>query len=646
MRTFRLATVASLAITPAMALSQQPDSLPRVIITATRVDTTLGRNISASSVIDRAAIERSGARDVAELLRLVPGISIARSGGPGAQSSLFLRGGESDYVRVLIDGVQVNDPGGAIDLAWLSVDDVERIEVVRGPASVLYGTDAVTGVIQLFTRRGTDPTAAGEIAGGSYGHRIVRGNVAGGSSRLNFTVGAASESSDGVLEFNSDYSRDVLSAALQSRPSSRTRIEASLRAVNDEYHYPTDGAGAVVDRNAFRDNQRLIGTVSFAQRFAERVRGELSLSLMNSSGKDNDQQDSPADTTGFYYYDALTEVSRRTVDARVHLMLTPSSVLTIGGELVRELQEGNDSSNFSFERSDFDENRHNGAVYAQWLAEHGPFSMTVGGRYDDNNTFGSFSTARAGIAWRAWRGGTLRLTGGNAFKAPTFYETFNTAFSFGNPDLVPERSRSWEAGIRQESSDGRLAIGATWFDQRFRDMIQFAYLNSQVPNYFNVAAASARGLELDGAARISPKARVDATTTLLSTRVDDAGLQSGDDATFVEGNRLLRRPPIVSTVSLAFDVARNTTAGLSLTYTGERDDRDFSSFPATPVVLPAWTRVDVSLTQPLAFGWSRGRFELVARVENLFGAGYEEIVNYPAPGRSLTIGLRAASLRR
>jgi len=139
---------------------------------------------------------------------------------------------------------------------------------------------------------------------------------------------------------------------------------------------------------------------------------------------------------------------------------------------------------------------------------------------------------------------------------------------------------------------------------------------------------------------------VDATTTLLSTRVDDAGLQSGDDATFVEGNRLLRRPPIVSTVSLAFDVARNTTAGLSLTYTGERDDRDFSSFPATPVVLPAWTRVDVSLTQPLAFGWSRGRFELVARVENLFGAGYEEIVNYPAPGRSLTIGLRAASLRR
>jgi vitamin B12 transporter len=138
------ALLAIVAIAPVAIGAQQTDSLRRVIITATRVDTTLGRNIGASSVIDRAAIERSGARDVAELLRLVPGISIARSGGPGAQSSLFLRGGESDYVRVLIDGVQVNDPGGAIDLAWLSVDDVERIEVVRGPASVLYGTDAVT----------------------------------------------------------------------------------------------------------------------------------------------------------------------------------------------------------------------------------------------------------------------------------------------------------------------------------------------------------------------------------------------------------------------------------------------------------------------------------------------------------------------
>jgi len=159
-----IALILLTAVAPAAAHSQQQDSLPRVVITATRVDVPAGAAISASTIIDRELIDRSGVRDVAELLRLVPGISVARSGGPGAQSSLFLRGGENDYVRVLIDGVQVNDPGGAIDLAWLSVDDVDRVEVVRGPASVLYGTDAVTGVVQLFTRRGS-ASAAGRSGG-------------------------------------------------------------------------------------------------------------------------------------------------------------------------------------------------------------------------------------------------------------------------------------------------------------------------------------------------------------------------------------------------------------------------------------------------------------------------------------------------
>jgi vitamin B12 transporter len=176
-------------------------------------------------------------------------------------------------------------------------------------------------------------------------------------------------------------------------------------------------------------------------------------------------------------------------------------------------------------------------------------------------------------------------------------------------------------------------------------MIQFAFLDAQIPNYFNVAAASARGLELEASGRLSSSVRLGATTTLLKTRVDDAGLQSGDDATFVEGNRLLRRPGVMSTLSVEMDVTGNTTGGLFLTHTGERDDRDFATFPATPVVLPAWTRVDLAVTQHLG-SWTGGQFDLTARVENLLGADYEEIVNYPAAGRSLTIGLRAATLRR
>lgn len=632
----------AIALAP-VAVAAQQDSLPRVVITATRVATASGSGISASTIIDRAFIERSGVRDVAELLRLVPGVTVARSSGPGSQSSLFLRGGENDYVRVLIDGVPVNDPGGAMDLAWLSTDDVDRIEVVRGPASVLYGTDAVTGVVQLFTRRGSTTAADGEIATGRYGHRLVRGNASTGTERVNLTIGGSGERSDGILPFNSDYVRELMSAAVRVTPGVATRLEASIRAVHDEYHFPTDGAGDVVDSNAFRDNRRLMSSVTVAQTFSTRVNAELGFTAMNSRGRDENLADSPGDSVGFHYYDALTSVRRRTLDARVNVLASRMSVVTVGAETVREAQRGNDSSNFSFDRSQFVADRRNHAVYAQWLSDHGRLSLTAGARYDDNNTFGAFRTARAGFSVRSWTGGTVRATIGTAFKAPTFFESFNTAFSTGNADLDPERSRSWEVGLRHSSADGRLALGTTWFDQHFRDMIQYAFVSPELPNYFNVAAASASGLELEAALRPIARLRLGANVTLLRTRVDDAGLQTGESATFVDGNRLLRRPSIMASANMGLDLPSSATTDLAVTHTGRRDDRDFSTFPATPVALPAWTRVDVGFTRPFDLG---ARFDLRVRVENLLGAGYEEIARYPAAGRSLTIGLRAATLRR
>jgi vitamin B12 transporter len=633
-----------LAALSAALPAQSPDSLSRVVITATRVDTPTGAGVSATTVIDRSHIERSGIRDVADLLRAVPGVSIARSGGPGAQSSVFLRGGENDYVRVLVDGVPVNDPGGAIDLAWLSVDDVERIEVVRGPASVLYGTDAVSGVIQLFTRRPLHKSLGAEVAAGRYGHRLARAEVASGSDRLAVALGGARETSDGILPFNSEYERDVLSAALVVRPGPATRLDLSVRNVSDEYHFPTDGAGAVGDSNAFRDTRRLIAASTFSHAVSARLRGELSFTAMNIRGSDSNLQDSPGDTTGFYHYDALTMVRRRSADGRVHFLLGPS-VFTLGGELVREAQRGNDSSNFSFERSRFVADRHNTAVYGQWLSEFGPFSVSVGGRYDENNTFGSFRTGRAGVAWKAWPGGAIRVSAGTAFKAPTFFESFNTAFSIGNERLNPERSRSWEAGARHVTRGGRLTVAANWFDQRFRDMIQYAFVSTELPNYFNVAAASARGLEVEASAIVTSQVRLGATSTFLRTRVDDAGMQTGDAATFVEGHRLLRRPSIISTATASFVLPGSATLDATLTRTGTRDDRDFATFPATPVVLPSWTRFDVAMTRPIVRDLNGTRLDLAFRLENVFGAQFEEIANYPAPGRSLTISVRAASLR-
>lgn len=640
---FPTALAAAASLVAGTAAAQKPDSasLPAVVVTATRVDGTVGAGILAASVLDRATLERLGVRDVSEALRLVTGVSIVRSGGAGAQTSIFLRGGENDFVRVLLDGVPLNEPGGAVDLAWLSLDDVERIEVVRGPASVLYGSDAVSGVVQVFTRRGDGATSAeAGLATGRYEMLATRGTVTLGSRAGGLLLGASRERSDGILPFNNGYDRAVVTGSAQLRPAGATTAGISIRRVQDEYHFPTDGAGHVEDRNALRRGRRLVTSATLGQVLTGRVRGELTVAAMDGRGTDDDRADSPADTTGFYHYDANTAVRRRLVDARLHLGTGPAALITLGAELSRESQHGDDSSNYSATRSNFAARRRTLAAYGQWLADLGPLSVTAGVRQDDNDVFGTFRTWRGGLALRGWRGGTLRATAATAFKAPTFLETFTTAFSTGNGDLAPERSRSWEVGAQQRVLGGRLEVAATWFDQRFRDLIQYAFVSPELPNYFNVAAASARGLEAEATMQVAPRLRAAANATFLRTRVEDEGLQSGEAATFVRGGRLLRRPGLAASGTVQLGLPGRAAVDLAIRHTGDRDDRDFSTFPATPVTLPAYTRVDVGFTGPASAEWTGGELQFQLRLENVLGARYQEVANYPAPGRALTVGLR------
>jgi vitamin B12 transporter len=627
---------------PAIA-AQQPDStiLPRVVVTATRVDAPIAARVPAVTVLDGQLLRLAGVRDVAEALRLVPGVAIVRSGGPGAITSLFMRGGESDYVKVLVDGVPVNDPGGAVDLAWLSLDNVDRIEVVRGPASVLYGSDAVAGVVQIFTRRGSGRLAVdGELAAGSYGSRRWElQSSASRSDRGNLALGAAGQHTDGHLAFNSSYDQQTISwqgALLLGR---RTSLASSARYSDDEFHYPTDGAGRVVDRNAFRRDRRALAQATLGHDFGKGWRLEASLAGLDGRGRNDDAPDGPADSSGFYAYFSDSHLLRRSATAQLHWLRGERSALTLGAEWSLERLRSSDSSNYSSAWSQFRGQRHNRAAYLQWLASAGRLSFSAGARYDDNDTFGAFRTARAGVAIDLWKGGTLRLAGGTAFKAPTFYETFNTAFSLGNPLLRPERSLSWEGGVRQQLAAG-LAVAVDAFSQRFRDLIQYTYRSPNDPNYFNVARAAARGIEVEASWIPSRLWRASVAATFLHTRVDDAGFDSGPGATFVQGNRLLRRPDRLLSTTLVATPGRSTSVALTARYVGERDDRDFSSFPAKPVVLPSYLRLDGNLVQQLGHLGSHP-MSLTLRVENILGRGYQEVANFALPGRTVTIGLRS-----
>jgi vitamin B12 transporter len=262
---------------------------------------------------------------------------------------------------------------------------------------------------------------------------------------------------------------------------------------------------------------------------------------------------------------------------------------------------------------------------------------------DENERFGTFWTWRAAALAFVSPTTRVRASAGSGFKEPSFFENFDSPFSVGNPDLRPERTFGVEAGIEQELVRGIARVGLTGFVQRFRDLIQFTFVPPEPggPNYFNVAAANANGLEALLEAGSGP-VRGSLSYTRLWTEVTDAGFDAGEAATFVEGERLLRRPDDAVRGDLETMVAGRARLGATLTWAGPRDDIRFGQFPEPNqrVELPSYTTLDLSGVVTVLPG-RRGRpsLELTARVENVFDEQYEQSVGFPARGRGVFVGV-------
>jgi vitamin B12 transporter len=597
-------------------------------------------------VLSGADLRARGITRVADALREVPGLHIVQSGSYGGATSLFLRGGQSNYTKVLIDGVPANLPGGSYDLAFLTTDNVERIEIVRGPASVLYGSDAVSGVIQIFTRRGGGPTSATASArGGSYGTFDGDAGVAGGSARAGFSADVAHHASSGLLPENNEFRNTVASALLRVRPDDHSDARLTARYSDGAFHYPTDGSGAVVPfQQARRLDRRLTVGLDAGRFFTSRVEGRVALADNELRARSVDDPTAPADTQRFYSRTTTTD-RRRSGDARLNVYVTPSNVLTAGTELSQQSELSSGTSQFQRfapSATSFDERRQNAAYYAQWVGTAGDaLSYTASGRVDDNNRFGTFGTYRLGLGYTLPSGTRVRGAVGTSFKEPLFSEQFNTSFTTGNPDLEPERAGTWEAALEQSFLAGRGRVGATYFDQRFRNLIQYRSTpqgSPAGPNYFNVADARANGVELEGSVADVAGATVRAAYTYLHTRVNDAGF--GASGTFVLGERLLRRPRHTASLTVARAIATRASASATVNYVGERDDRDFSAFPAHPVVLGGYATVDAAGEVRLFQAGRGGSVAVTGRIENALDRRYQGVFNFAAPGRTILVGAR------
>lgn len=657
-RNLQFALVMAFA-SPLMAQEPARDTarISPVVVTATRTPISQGALPVAVTILTAEELRAKGITTVADALMDLSSASVVQSGSTGAQTSLFLRGGESKYVKVLIDGVAANDPGGSYDFGSLTTDNIDRIEIVRGPASVIHGADAVTGVVHVITRRGAgaprtelelrsgvgtrDDVASGTRQGGSV--RTMDANVAlfGGLTSGSYSMGLARHQSTGLYEQNNHYQNNVFSGRLQFAPSAATDLRFSLRYNDYRFNYPTSGGGTVVDRNVYRAEDRVILGIEAERRLSSSFSSVLALSASVNDGGTDDQFDLP-DSNSFVSHD---KTRRRGAELRFQYQPTAKAAVSFGAQAEQQdirSQFQSYSSFGPFTALSRAARRNTGAYAEVVVSPTASITATAGVRVDDNQQFGTFGTGRVGLSWKAASATRLRATVGNAFREPTFLENFSTGFVTGNPGLEPERTTSVDAGVEQDVFGGRVQVAVTGFAQRFTNMIDYEPTATACDySYCNVAKATSRGVELEARGRVHRALSAGLGATFLKTRVVEPGFDSGAGGLYRRGQPLIRRPERKVTGDLSYRGAGPFSATVRVLAVGVREDRDFRLFPAGPVMLPSYERIDLSGEYQLR-RFARAESAITARIENVTDRKYQNAYNFLAPRRTMSLGVRTA----
>lgn len=617
-------------------LAEASQREPVIVVTANRTAQPIERVGQSITVIDSAEIERRQTQAVADILRTVPGVSITRNGGIGTSTSVFIRGAESDQTVALVDGIKLNDPsspGGGFNFGNLLIGNIERIEVLRGPSSVLWGSLAIGGVINMITRQPTDNLNVN--LRGEYGYRDTGqlvGNVAGKAGPLSASVGAGYFRTDGISAFSEarggvekdgyeNYGANGnVNLALSDWLSVDARGWYSEGRVNiDGFPPPSFAFGDVNEESRTRE---IVGYTGVnAALFDGRFRNRLGYAYTDTRRR-SIALDGPATET-FAGHGRNERIEYQGIfDIADGWQLT--------GGLERETSRFS-SSSFgavpSIGRARID------SVYAQIVASPvAGLTLTGGVRHDDHNRFGSATTFGAsGVYAISQTGTTLRASYAEGFKAPSLFQLQS---EYGNQLLLPERSKGWDAGFTQDLVEGRLQASATYFRRTSDDLIIF--ISCPLPRtgicagrpsgtYDNVSKARAEGVEIG--LMMQP---VDALRLQANYTYTDATNRSPGNANF--GRQLVRRPQHSVTALIDYRWGFGLETGVTLTHVGANFDNANNSRKVEGYVL-ADLRAAFPLTE---------RVEIYGRVENLFDERYESVFRYGSPGRAGYVGVRLA----
>jgi vitamin B12 transporter len=618
------------------ALLQKPRH--DVVVTATRIETPSKEVASSITVITRADLARANRSTVLDVLEDVVGTAAVRSGGIGAAASIMLRGGNSEHTLVLLDGVEINDPmnpSRSCDLAHVALDQVERIEVLRGPQSTLFGSDALGGVINIITRTGEGrPNLSLYGSTGSLSTVETRLGISGASRRISYSLGTAYLRSGGIsaadkaLAGNAEkdgYRSLSLTGRAGLKLGQNLDLDLTVRGLLTRSEIDNFGGPFGDDPNSSQRYDSLFARTQLRGLFGNgRWESKLGAAVIRSKRLNDNPVDGahPSDSEKGSFRSGLLKV-----DWQNNVFLHPSNTLTFGAEY--EAERG--SSEYRSESlwgpfvSEFPvRNAGDLGIYVQDQVRFGGwFFATTGVRIDSHSRSGTVFTYRLAPAWFIARtGAKLKATLGTGFKSPSLYQLYAppTAWGpIGNESLRPEESTGWDAGLEQDLAGGRTRLGATYFRNSFRNLVSF----DNIHGYVNVGRAETKGVELTVETAPSAALSLMASYTRLSAKDKGTGLD------------LLRRPKDKFSAGLNWNPLPKFNLGLKFSRVGNRSDLDFNTWPSAPLTLRPYTLLDANISYAVV-----PRTVFFFRFDNILNQRYEMIYGYGTPGLCIYAGIK------
>ena len=598
-RLFAISTI-PFCIGFALAARAQEASLqPTVEVTASRVAGTVDASLADVSIITRADIDASHAPDVLEVLRLQAGLDIVRTGGAGEQTNVFLRGTNSNHVLVLIDGVRVASSNtGAFAFENLPLDAVERIEIVRGPRASYWGSDAIGGVIQIFTRKLDAPHLA--ASHGSYRSADGSAGIGAWNDVGGFSVQVGARHVRGFSATNPGICSGPNDPYCIFNPDD-DGMQNHNAVVQGAYRFGQQTLSASVFRNEggndFDQGHSRTLDQAAGVNFEGPVTGDWQQRL--SVGTSREDISTPAFASA---YRSTREQASWTND----VALAANQHVIAGLDLVHDRGISIDTSGFG---APYDVSRNASGAFAGWRAQQGAFDGEVSGRYDHDNQFGSAFSGSGALGWKLDENLRLTASYGTAFRAPNLAELYSPGYGgyyAGNPALDPERSRTAELGLDWRI-DSANRFGARAFATRVHDLVDFS--GGDTFQAINIDRAAIDGVEFTHAWH-SAEWSIDSNATLQNPRNTDSGAQ------------LLRRPKRKFDSVIERGFGERFRAGVEFVASGKRDD-------VNAVTLPGYALLNLRASFLLGRDWRLG-----ARLENAFDRFYELAHGYNTPGRS------------